>query len=468
DVNECSEKNGGCVHICSNFAGGFNCSCNDGFQLMNDKKGCKPCLSGTWGKDCQRDCNCRDFNTDCNETTGCEECPEGFKGGDCHDDIDECSSDPCDKHAHCNNTIGTFKCICAAGFTQFNTTVCQDLDECESDPCANGGDCENRDNAFSCTCLAGYTGTNCETDIDECKHSICKNNGTCKDLVNDYRCNCVRGFTGRNCETEIEICDSSPCMNGGTCRQDFGKYECHCAPGYTGLNCETVEVVPASDIKKVNIQLSLTSEAYSTSLEDRKSDEYKLLKRKVITALATILDKKLKGQYEIVDVTFSAGSVVVKYVLEMMKDTKVESETVVSDEIRHNGGNFAGFKVDPDSVKAQEIMSCNSSPCMNGGTCRQYVDKYECHCPRGYSEFNCERVARHNVAQRRHSEAQPNFDIRCHLSIALQRNYNEATTWLAHGHNVAQRGTLLKFANVFPQQVGIRNGAQRRGQNVTL
>ena len=49
----------------------------------------------------------------------------------------------------------------------------------------------------------------------------------------------------------------------------------------------------------------------------------------------------------------SAGSVVVKYVLEMMKDTKVESETVVSDEIRHNGGNFAGFKVDPDSVKAQ-------------------------------------------------------------------------------------------------------------------
>ncbi|KAK2181410.1 hypothetical protein NP493_400g02032 [Ridgeia piscesae] len=126
DIDECTEENGGCTHICSNFVGGFNCSCNDGFQLMNDKKGCKPCPSGTWGKDCQGDCSCLDINTECNETTGCAECPEGYTGGDCHDDIDECvTSDPCDKHATCSNTIGTFKCICDAGFTQYNATVCQ-------------------------------------------------------------------------------------------------------------------------------------------------------------------------------------------------------------------------------------------------------------------------------------------------------------------------------------------------------
>ena len=86
------------------------------------------CPSGTWGKDCQGDCSCRDSDTECNETTGCAECPEGYKGGDCHEDIDECvPKDPCDKHSSCSNTIGTFKCICAAGFTQFNATVCQGI-----------------------------------------------------------------------------------------------------------------------------------------------------------------------------------------------------------------------------------------------------------------------------------------------------------------------------------------------------
>ena len=84
------------------------------------------CPTGTWGKDCLRDCNCRDSDTACNETTGCAECPGGFTGGDCREDIDECKvNDPCDGHSTCSNTIGTFKCVCHAGYTQYNATVCQ-------------------------------------------------------------------------------------------------------------------------------------------------------------------------------------------------------------------------------------------------------------------------------------------------------------------------------------------------------
>ncbi|KAK2175060.1 hypothetical protein NP493_751g01036 [Ridgeia piscesae] len=126
DVNECTDHNGGCSDTCTDNVGGFNCSCNDGFKLMKDKKGCKACPTGTWGKDCLRDCNCRDSDTACNETTGCAECPGGFTGGDCHEDIDECTvNDPCDGHSTCSNTIGTFKCVCHAGYTQYNATVCQ-------------------------------------------------------------------------------------------------------------------------------------------------------------------------------------------------------------------------------------------------------------------------------------------------------------------------------------------------------
>ncbi|KAI0231036.1 Mucin-like protein, partial [Lamellibrachia satsuma] len=240
DINECNDRDGGCTHNCTNFNGGFNCSCNDGSQLMNDKKGCKPCPSGTWGRDCRRDCNCRDSDTVCDGATGCAECTAGFEGEDCHDDIDECSvGSPCDDNANCSNTIGTFKCVCHAGFTQYNATSCEDLDECESDPCENGGECHNRNNGYTCTCMPGYNGTNCEIDIDECASSPCGNSGTCKDLVNRYRCDCARGFTGRHCEIEIAICDSNPCKNGGTCSQKAGKFACKCMPGYTGLNCDT-------------------------------------------------------------------------------------------------------------------------------------------------------------------------------------------------------------------------------------
>ena len=32
-------------------------------------------------------------------------------------DIDECLTQPCDVNAVCNNTVGTFECICKSGYT---------------------------------------------------------------------------------------------------------------------------------------------------------------------------------------------------------------------------------------------------------------------------------------------------------------------------------------------------------------
>ena len=40
DVNECTVNNGGCEHTCHNTHGSFYCTCNSGFVLLEDKKGC--------------------------------------------------------------------------------------------------------------------------------------------------------------------------------------------------------------------------------------------------------------------------------------------------------------------------------------------------------------------------------------------------------------------------------------------
>lgn len=40
DVNECSKDNGGCMHFCHNYIGGYYCTCRIGYKLAKDKKNC--------------------------------------------------------------------------------------------------------------------------------------------------------------------------------------------------------------------------------------------------------------------------------------------------------------------------------------------------------------------------------------------------------------------------------------------
>jgi len=39
----------------------------------------------------------------------------------------------------------------------------QDINECSSDPCQNGATCKDDVNGYACGCADGYTGTLCET-----------------------------------------------------------------------------------------------------------------------------------------------------------------------------------------------------------------------------------------------------------------------------------------------------------------
>ncbi len=36
------------------------------------------------------------------------------------------------------------------------------------------------------------------------------------------------------------------------------------------------------------------------------------------------------------------------------------------------------------------IDPCDSNPCLNGGTCASFTDRYECNCPEDWSGTNCE------------------------------------------------------------------------------
>ena len=40
-MNECLRNNGGCGHICQNTEGGYECSCRQGYSLLQDHHTCQ-------------------------------------------------------------------------------------------------------------------------------------------------------------------------------------------------------------------------------------------------------------------------------------------------------------------------------------------------------------------------------------------------------------------------------------------
>ena len=40
DIDECTDDNGGCQHICNNTGGSYYCSCNPGYSVNLDQQNC--------------------------------------------------------------------------------------------------------------------------------------------------------------------------------------------------------------------------------------------------------------------------------------------------------------------------------------------------------------------------------------------------------------------------------------------
>ena len=67
----------------------------------------------------------------------------------------------------------------------------EDLDFCSSSPCQNGGTCTSPLFHFVCDCALGFEGTACELVAeDDCSSSPCLHGGTCIDSVGAYECLC--------------------------------------------------------------------------------------------------------------------------------------------------------------------------------------------------------------------------------------------------------------------------------------
>ena len=195
----CSSGQSTYTCFCFNGAGGLDCS--DQPQNLSPCDS-NPCFYG--GK-----CNvANELNFTC-------ECPVGYVGAHCEEDINECSSDPCESTGMCIDGFGSYLCSCEDGHT--------------------GRHCE-------ITCPDGYIGEQCDIDIDYCSSSPCHNNGVCVEQPTGYSCVCAPVFTGPHCDI-TNNCTVNTCFNGGTCvNSDTSGHFCECDEQFTGEHCELLVV----------------------------------------------------------------------------------------------------------------------------------------------------------------------------------------------------------------------------------
>ena len=130
-------------------------------------------------------------------------------------DVDECNlygGKICGSGGRCENTVGSYRCTCDAGFETDAGGICQDIDECETTPGMCQHMCSNTWGGYRCGCQPGFRlnpdNRTC-SDINECTEF--KNNnlciGVCENTPGSYGCRCPEGYRlgvdGRTCQGKI-------------------------------------------------------------------------------------------------------------------------------------------------------------------------------------------------------------------------------------------------------------------------
>ena len=259
DINEC-KLNLDLCHLtanCINTMGSYDCDCQNGYNGN--------------GLDCWLEC------PDCAENAYCTLnatqdavclCLPGYEGVptiNCTD-INECSNSTlhiCDDGVLgeiCDNTAGSYVCICEEGFIRNDTSgLCEDYNECFdiNDPanrndwsstawenrthnCHDNATCANTFGSYTCSCNGNFYGDGfcC---LQEC--DACGQNAHCT-ISDDHipQCVCNSGYDGPSPLGISNCTDTNECVVNATeicqdtiftnCQNTAGSFVCLCPEGY--------------------------------------------------------------------------------------------------------------------------------------------------------------------------------------------------------------------------------------------
>uniref|UniRef100_A0AAQ4S401 Crumbs cell polarity complex component 1 n=1 Tax=Gasterosteus aculeatus aculeatus TaxID=481459 RepID=A0AAQ4S401_GASAC len=189
-----------------------------------------------------------------------------------------------------------------------------------------------------------------------CEPNPCLNGGECQDFFNTYNCSCAAGWAGRRCSFFTDTCASGPCVHGN-CSVKGPTYECTCELGYAGDDCD----------EEVDVCEKHLCAHGGTCLHG--PDRY-----------ACLCPENYTGP--------------------LCKRPKLPV-SVCGDDTRNytcfNGGNCTDRDLFCDCPPGfighrceQEVDECKSNPCLNGGYCRNLINRFACVCDLSFAGDTCQ------------------------------------------------------------------------------
>ncbi|XP_072589515.1 protein crumbs homolog 1 isoform X4 [Vulpes vulpes] len=222
DLDECASSPCHNGAMCQDGINGYSCFCVPGYQGRLCDLEVDECVSDP----CKNEATC--LNEIGRYTCICPRDYSGYTGAQCETHINECNGNPCQSGGTCielspekpygrlaqlpssfsHPEASGYVCICPPGLTGIHCE--EDIDECSSNPCQNGGTCENLSGHYTCRCPFDnhsgtfYGGKNCSDVLLGCTHHQCLNNGMCiphfQNGQHGFSCLCPSGYTGPLCE----------------------------------------------------------------------------------------------------------------------------------------------------------------------------------------------------------------------------------------------------------------------------
>ncbi|XP_060942525.1 uromodulin-like 1 [Limanda limanda] len=179
--------------------------------------------------------------------------------------------------------------------------------------------------------------------------------------------------------------------------QPGGLYNVTVTPSACGGEGVTQHVLVKTDAQTLDATTRLTNINFTDDLHNSSSQAYKSLTASIIEEIYQSLSEEMKLLVRIEIRSLSAGSVVVNFTLTLnLTPSQGLDISNVSLALRNSLMNSSKYTVDRNSTSITDFNECESgeNDCSQWATCNNNLGSYTCHCMEAFTDNNQERPGR--------------------------------------------------------------------------